>query len=109
MATKKVKANKLVIPETLNIKVTKKDIQNGTPGSGENCPIGLAVQRLGFKEDQIEVSDDSVTITYNVYGEDVSVMYNNEFIGDFVQAFDATEDDEDAEFPEPLSFVASAV
>lgn len=87
------------------IKVTKRHIKNGTPGSWDDCPIGLALIEAYNKEDfddiRVEVGEDSICVelerdkekaangvTFETH-ERISFEINSpKKVCDFVEAFD---------------------
>jgi hypothetical protein len=49
----------------VQVKVTKKDITNGVLGYGEQCPIALALKRVGFQEQTVD--QDLIAYDFNYY------------------------------------------
>lgn len=66
----------------VKIDVTAKDIKNGIAVDGENCPIGRAVQRVGFKG--VCVSNDEFEFNFGEFAVNLPKKASK-----FISKFDA--------------------
>lgn len=101
------------LSKPLTIEVTQEDIDQGTPGDCENCPVARPIRRI-FPNCSVKVEGDVIEIDGSTVGapekvESFVYEFDRKF-NDFVSSFEKDFEDYDEwreEF-EPFSFVLPA-
>lgn len=71
-----------IYPQTLRIKVTQYDIDNGEVGQPQSCPIALALNRMFPDNWEVSVGGDTISID--------GICYGSMEAFDFISRFDET-------------------